>query len=357
MPNVSRKRVVVHFSPLARTKGGISTVLANYCSSTLADEYEFVTVETHRDGSKLAKALTAVLAILKGFRALLRRPDIAHVHVGDFPSVFRKIVVTLAVVLGAKKSILHFHGADFMREYERLSPPMKSLVRWYVNLFDTVVCLSESWKAQLINTFKIREAVVVRNAVPLPRELRARPQSNGVVRFAFLGSIIDRKGVFDLPPAMRILLEQGCHANLLIGGSGELNRLTLEIARLGIAENVEVVGWVDASQRDAILQSVDAFVLPSYAEGMPMALLEAMACGLPVISTPVGGIPELVAEGVSGILVEPGNTAAIAQAMKTLIDDPSLRQSMGMSGRRQVEEVYSFETHLNELGRIYKSVS
>jgi glycosyltransferase involved in cell wall biosynthesis len=154
------------------------------------------------------------------------------------------------------------------------------------------------------------------------------------VRFLFLGRLSEAKGAFDLVRAFA-RLEPGVRqrARLALAGDGARAQLAGLVQDLRVGERVEVRGWVEPSERDALLEWADVYVLPSHREGVPMAMLEAMAAGLAVIGTPVGGVPEILDPGENGLSVEPGDLAALASAMTRLALEPGTRQRLGRAGR------------------------
>lgn len=144
---------------------------------------------------------------------------------------------------------------------------------------------------------------------------------------------------------------------LLIGGNGEVEEARVRATELGLLDSVEFLGWIDGERKSRLLSVADIFVLPSYYEGLPISLLEAMSWGIPIISTTVGGIPELVRDGTSGILIEPGDVHALAHALSTLAADGALRDRMGRAGRSQVAESFSRDVVLPRLEGLYSEVA
>lgn len=170
-------------------------------------------------------------------------------------------------------------------------------------------------------------------------EEHARRPPAAVPVVLFTGWLEDFKGVFELAEAARRLVEQGLKFRLVYCGSGiHHDQLVGRCHELGLNEIVEFRGWVNDEEKRAALAEADLFVFPSHREGLPNALLEAMAAGLAVVTTPVGGIPSVVQTGRNGVLVPPRDAEKLAEAIKLLLLDESLRGRMGAVNRRQIEQ-------------------
>lgn len=334
--------------------GGISAVLRYLLGTPLAQEYRLFLVASHMDGSKAKKLLVAGIGLLRTLALLCsRRIDIVHIHCGDFPSPIRKYFYFQLVRLFRPKIILHLHGALFVEQYALLSSGWKRRIRQFFEAADLVVCLSQSWSKAAGQLFPGATLVVVPNGIPIPKlgpAIQAR--SDAPVRLCFLGLIGARKGAFDLLSAFKTLLAKGLDLELTMGGNGEADRLLREIAPLG--GRVRYAGWITGEAKQQLLRHTDIFVLPSYGEGMPMSILEAMSHGVPIVSTPVGGITELVAEGESGFLVQPGDTAQLAERIYRLATDPDLRRRMGMAARLAVERGHDIEAVARRVAELYR---
>lgn len=168
-----------------------------------------------------------------------------------------------------------------------------------------------------------------------------------------IGRLTPVKGFPHLIKAVQILAEQGLRVKLWLVGSGTLNAEFLRLAQgLGVADRVELLGHREDTYE--LLQAMDMFVLPSLHEGIPMALLEAMAAGLPVIASRVGGIPEVIEDHVSGILVEPGDPCGLALICRRLMHDAELSERLGQAAKRRVKERFSSETMAAGVANVYR---
>ena len=348
---------VCHISPLRRTRGGVSTAVMNYVG-TATWPVTTLHIESHRDGTVAQKFWHMMRAFARALMLSLssRRIDVVHAHVGDFPSIYRKMLVTAPFfALKRGRRILHMHGAAFLSEYDRQPRFARWLVRRFLSRFDLVIALSDRWRADLLSRFALEHVLVLPNAVSVPPELTPRDLS-GPRTFVFLGLIGARKGVFDLMDAARDLAAGDTAFTLRIGGNGDSTKLQAAIEAYGLAQTVTCLGWVEGAARDDIMRSSQVLVLPSYAEGAPMAVIEAMASGMPIIATRVGAIPELVDHGHSGLLIEPGYIAALTAAMATLAGDDALWTRMASASHAIARDRLSLPAHKAALLASYRSL-
>ena len=163
------------------------------------------------------------------------------------------------------------------------------------------------------------------------------------------------KGTYDLVNAFAALPDAvRARSRLTLAGDGDLEAIR-KLAE-PFSEHVRVLPWIDRSERERLLAQSDVFVLPSYQEGVPMALLEAMAAGLPAIVTPVGGIPDVLRNGVEGLMVEPAHVKELSAAMARLVDHDGERTACG---RRAHERARSYDVHsyARSLAEIYQRIA
>jgi glycosyltransferase involved in cell wall biosynthesis len=154
---------------------------------------------------------------------------------------------------------------------------------------------------------------------------------------------------------MGVLRDRGWSAELYVVGDGpERANLESEIADLGLASAIHITGM--QSDTRAWLSRFHAFVMSSIREGQPMALLEAMACGLPIVATRVGAIPETIASGSEGLLVEPGDLEGLASAMETLLSDEKKRKELGANALRRCRNEFSIQASCDRHSSVYRAV-
>ncbi|MEA5601264.1 glycosyltransferase family 4 protein [Nostoc sp. UHCC 0252] len=337
-------------------QGGIVSVQRLILEEATSD-IKFTHITTLPNGSASQKLLVFVQAIGELFWNLLnKKADLIHIHVSDRGSAFRHSITTVISWLFQKPLIIHTHSADFHLFYSQLPQFLKKWLSWSFCKCTRFIVLSDSWKKFYIENLGLKpeQVIVLPNAVRIPAQIPQRLDSNEVF-FLFLGRIGERKGAFDLIHAFAsIPIEEKSKAKLVIAGDGDVEKARSLIQSLNLVDYITIFDWVNQEKRDELLAKADVFVLPSYNEGLPMALLEAMSWGLAVITTKVGGIPEVVTQDHNGLLINPGEIQQLSEAMQSLIADKNLRMLLGNNARIRVKDL-DINNYLASLKYIYTS--
>lgn len=338
------------------TMGGISAVVNEYRQAGLFDRLPIIYIATHCDGSMAKKLQFCVTSWFRYVALLLQRKVVLiHVHMASNASFWRKGLFFLPAFLCHIPTILHLHGGGFSRFYERdCNRTVKWLVRYMFDRVDSVIVLSNHWQCWVKSISSNSRILPIANPVQLPPTIDFFLREPSTI--LFLGRLGEQKGTYDLLNAVSGLVTQYPNLTLLLGGDGELDRVQKQANQMGIGAHVEVLGWISVTRKSALLRRAAIYVLPSYAEGLPMSVLEAMAAGLPVISTRVGGIPEVIADGLEGYLIQPGDVIALSNALNMLLVDADLRRSMGIAARNKVESTFSTEHVLPQIERLYQDL-
>jgi glycosyltransferase involved in cell wall biosynthesis len=348
-----KRKSIVMLGTAFETMGGISAVINIYRRAGLFEKFSIVYIPTHTDGSSVKKMILFFRAWLSFVGMLCTgKVGLVHVHTASNASFWRKVCVLLPAFTVGIPTILHLHGGAFNSFYERTCGPLrKRLVREVFGRVDAVIVLSAKWSEWVRSISDNKSIFIVNN----PIEVHQADQPLSATRYGILSlcKLGKQKGTFDLLQAVAMLVEKHPTIKLSLGGDGDLLGARREAQRLGISAHVEILGWVTGESKSQLLAASMIYALPSYAEGLPVSLLEAMAAGLPVVSTPVGGIPEAVTDGVEGFLILPGDVDALAGALDTLLDNASLRRRMGYAARNKVELKFSTERILPQIEKIY----
>lgn len=334
-----RRRMVLMLAGggVAHTSGGVGTLLL-YLADAWADRPDAPpvrVVDTRGQGGAAAGAAAFVRAVFVLLRlGLSGRLLLAHVHMATRGSAVRKCLLCAAANLIGVPTIVHQHGADFQDFFRRQPAPFRWAIRGALNRSRRVVVLGEAWREFVVREVGVRpeKVVVSANGVARPASPPAAPRPGGPARILFLGRIGERKGVPELLDALARprLRERAWVAT--VAGDGEVERFRREADRLGLADRVEVPGWLDRDATAAALREADMLALPSHHEAMPIAVLEALAHRVAVVTTPVGAVPEFLADGVNALLVPPGDPDALADALVRLLADEGERARLAAAG-------------------------
>jgi glycosyltransferase involved in cell wall biosynthesis len=293
--------------------------------------------------ASLARQVRLTGAFLRWARTA---PRLVHFCVSASKAGLARDLVFLGILRAfGTATVAHVHGSDPVHVLR--SGFRRSALRALPLLSREIVTISERHALELERRLGVRSTPVLNPVrVEPPEGLDTAPgAADAAVRLVFVGTYGARKGVPELLQALAAVQTRGLAARLRIVGkeerAGEDRALRRETAALGLEGCVEFAGVLFGEELLAEYRCADVFVLPSRNDGLPMALLEAMACGLPPITTPVGGIPDVVEDGRSGILVAPGDVEQLAAAIELLATDRDLRQQLGRDARARVEEVAS----------------
>lgn len=317
------------------TKGGMTAVLVSY--DKYIDSMRFI--PTWRLGNKLVKSWYALQALVRTALMLTfdKRLKIVHIHGAANASFERcKMFIKLAKRF-KKKVILHEHAADFVEYYNQSND--KDEITRYINLCDCLIVLSESWKKYFASIGVDEDKINVLNNIVSPPDLQPDYHTeDGKLHLLYMGEISKRKGGFDLLKAIADHREQFDGKLLVRMGGNEVDGdIKAYIREHQLESIVSYEGWIAGQKKIECLNWEDVYILPSYNEGLPIAILEAMAYHHPVISTPVGGIPEILKDGYNGRMVQPGNTECIAKAIYGYIDDKDAIKSQGENSYKVVQ--------------------
>jgi glycosyltransferase involved in cell wall biosynthesis len=319
--------------------------------------------------SRLNALLWFAEAILVAERCRRRGVEHVHAHFAGAPAAIASLAARFSRRAksgkGADSWSFTVHGP-----VEFFDP----LLRDKVEDAQLVVCISDFARSQLmalVDESHWGKLHVVHCGVDIPAyrsKLEAAAQaspaadrgvgeddSQGATKLLCVGRIVSLKGHAILLQAVSELVHAGAAVRLTIVGDGpRKNDLTGYARTLGLTDEVEWTGTLAQEELPLLYAEADVFCLPSFAEGVPTVLMEAMLTETPVVTTTIAGVPELVEDGVSGVLVPPGRAEAIAAAVAHLMGDAALRSRMGAAGRRKVELEFDCRISARQLAAIFR---
>ena len=330
------KVLVVGPSP-TRSKGGMATVIEEIAKDkTLNTKFDIDIYESYVDGNKLSVLLFSVFSFIK-FYFTKRNYDVYHIHAASYGSTFRKGWYIHAAKKWEKKVILHIHGAEYMLFYEKS------------NQTNPCGCIRDE-------TFGLKNCVVLENGIDTER---LKPAITSVKdhphTIVSLGRLGERKGTYDLIKAIERVKIQIPDIKCYLAGDGDIDRCKQIVEEKNLKSNIIIVGWADFDKKLELLKKSSVLVLPSYNEGLPMAILEGMACGKAIISTTVGAIPEVVKEE-NGILIEPGDVEKLSEALIRYCMNQETVEKIGKNNIALIHTKYSMDAMHQKLAQYYIDV-
>jgi glycosyltransferase involved in cell wall biosynthesis len=337
--------------------GGIATFVRNMRETELWNEWQVHHIATHCDGTKFARLRVFLTGFFQVLREIVwRRPAVAHLHASERGSFVRKGILTWTLALFRVPVVMQMHGGNFQDFYDDASGRGKRLIRATLERTDVVIAIGGIWAQRFQDVAPGAYVEVIPNAI---RPMLAVDQATSDhVRVVFLGKLCDEKGTDVLLDAWaQVRARKDTRpATITLAGWGELDRFKEQAKHLGIDDSVQITGWLSREEAQDLLASSHVLVLPSLYECQPMSILEAMARGMCVVSTPVGGIPEMIGES-DGILVSPGRTDELAEALACVINDGELRQRLGTHARKRVEEQFNVDVIARRFDDLYRRVA
>jgi glycosyltransferase involved in cell wall biosynthesis len=295
----------------------------------------------------------AGLKVLKDVIKLVHQdsPDIVHLHVAQGISFYRETLFGLiATYLWDVGLVLHIHGSSFDEFLESGGVLSNMYQSTMFHKADKVICLSSYWKGVLSSYTDQNKLEVLPNAVDV-RDYSPEETVSHELRISYISDLVKRKGVQEFSNAIE-QFGNNDQVQIDIAGKGPLSFIVQDLSER--YENVTYHGYVSENSKQDILNKSDIFVLPSYAEGLPIVILEAMAGGNAIVSTNVGSIPELIGDD-NGILIQPKDEEVIGESINKLSSDRGELAEIKRQNRELVEESYSWEAHKRDLTKIYNS--
>lgn len=329
-------------------KGGVAQVMYTYSKEVYP---VFHCITNSGNGGVFKKSWLFAWGWFKTFVVLLCNQEIriVHIHTASYNSFKRSTYFFNLAKKLHKKVVLHIHGGGF-REYFKTNPT------WIKNELlkaDYIVALTDTWKEYFQKELHLPHVVTVNNIISAPQIREV--EHDGRLHLLFLGFIVEAKGIFDLADVIKEHKGEWEGKLLLhVGGNHEVERLQRFVMYNGLENLIHYEGWVSGERKIELLNLMDAYILPSYIEGLPISILEALSYGKPVISTPVGGIPEVVDEK-NGYLFTPGDHKAMYEIIHGILEKPDSLIEKSKNAIESVESCFPAKI-ANVLESVYKEI-
>jgi glycosyltransferase involved in cell wall biosynthesis len=372
MPGGARARggmkrpVTILLGPHREARSGVSTHLNLLFGSRLAEEFSLVHFQVGSEGRTEGGCARLVRLLVSPFclavTILARRAAIVHLNTSlNAGAYWRDLAYLVVAKLCGARALYQVHGGALPQQFFARSRALTAFLRGTLQLPDAIVVLAQV-ELEAYRQFVPRQQVLACpngiDCADYAKFARARSDTAAPLKLVYLGRLVKEKGLYEALQGLKLAHARGARAQLVLVGSGpEETQLRRFAEELGLAADVSFVPPAFGERKIKLLSDADVLVLASYSEGLPYALLEAMAAGTPAITTGVGGIPDVVSDGVHGLLVPPRDADAIASAIDRLAADRDLLARMSAACRSRIAGGYSLERLSGELRRLYSAMS
>lgn len=350
---MSEKRKILVVATSRKTRGGITAVVKSHEKGEQWGNYQIRWIETHIDRSFPLKLFYFFRALMQYF-FLLPFYDLVHIHVATTVSLYRKVLFFVGAKIWRKKIIMHLHSCVQDVLWFKSN---RFLYRYLFSHSDCVLVLSSQWKQWVYEALQVKDNVkILYNPVVVDVDEHFLSKIEKKKQILFAGSIIERKGYKDLIQAFSLIANQFPGWNLVFAGNGEIETAKDLAKHLGVLSQIRFVGWVSGDDKKILFAESLIFCLSSSFEGFPMAVLDAWAYRLPVVCTPVGGLPDVLKDHENALVYPVGDVNALAESLKELMTDEKLREKISSASSLLVDDIFGLEKICKQLSSLYEDI-
>ncbi|MGH1647499.1 glycosyltransferase family 4 protein [Enterococcus gilvus] len=338
---------ILMIGPNRQSKGGMATVINNFYQYN--NKNSIYHLDSWKEKRRFFEGLQAFIRIRKIIKR--KKIDIVHFHVAQKGSFYRKSFLA-SIVPRESKVIFHMHASQFDYFYNQSSSIEKQLIKKILNSLDGIVVLSPEW-AEFYQKITNTPLKIIENAVIVPPQNDYSSAGKFIVTFGRLGK---RKGTYDLLEVAQRINKSFPDVVFVLFGDGEIEKIQNVIQQKRIS-NVRIGGWIGKKNQKRIFKKTILHFLPSYNEGLPMAVLETMANGIPNITSNVGGIPQVIQNGKNGFFTAPGDVEGFVSAIETFLGDIKMRNKFSIESQKKVLNDFSQEKYFIKWDNFYEELS
>ena len=370
-----QKPAVMIIGPDQNQVGGVSTFIKILTSSqTLKRDFDLVLLNTARRQRDLGlENKFSILNLSYMFRqtvefikiAIRRQPKLVHIQFTSSLSFLKGAAFALLGQGFRMKAIGHLHGGRFDKYYRQSGFIQQKFIGWVFHRMDVIIALSERWRRFILEEIRPDINVrVIHNTIDPMFAQALNDMNNDLSKkekiVLFLGALGTRKGVYDILKAIPLVHDEEPDALFLFAGEeesrGEKTRIDQFCKDGSLCDNVQFLGNITGQAKLELFERAMLYILPSYGENLPYALLEAMSVGLPIITTPVGAIPEIIREGRNGLMIQPGDYKTLAKCIVMLLHDSDLREKMSHENIETIRENFLPEAAMGLFNNLYRQL-
>lgn len=349
---------VLMIGPSLKVRGGMTSVEEILLNSKNELSRNLIFLPSYEQANKAKKFVLMIKAFIEVVYKLLTIKDIGiiYVHVSHYASFFRKSLFAFVGRVFKKTIIFHMHGSDFDIFYRECPDLIKKYIRYTLSKTTKLIVLTNEWKNFYKSITDDKKIEVVYNSVNVPE--RNKYNADGCY-ITYLGMLCNRKGIYDILKVIPDILSGFPDVKFVLAGDGEINKVRSEVQKYAsdFSHNIIVPGWIDKQQKNEILEKTVIYLLPSYNEGLPMSVLEAMSYGIPVITTNIGGLSEVIKTDKHGVLISPGDVDELKGSILRLLEDRQIRMDISNCCYNEILNNFNANFFIKRISDIFNTIN
>jgi glycosyltransferase involved in cell wall biosynthesis len=335
--------------------GGISRVIKIWRENNFLDNYEAKYISTV-SGRGFSKVLYFFKAICVMLISINKKCKFIYIHTSSSKGFYRKTIIVLIGLLFRKTIILHFHPTHFCGFYSNTKGMRKAYITSILKYVDAFVVLSKNSKEFLLSYYPDKPIYVIENPVKISEMVNKTGVAREECSLLYLGCFIKAKGVYDLVDAIEIVALHYPNIHLDFFGNMEVEKLKSYVDDKKMSKYISVNNWINFEEKVEALYKHTLLILPSYSEGIPNVILEAMATKTPIISTVVGGLSEILVDRENSVITEVGNPQDLSEKILMCLRDKQLREKISNNAHREVEQKYDVGVIKKKVNEVFEGV-
>jgi glycosyltransferase involved in cell wall biosynthesis len=319
--------------------GGISRVIQTWKEIGMFSCYNIKFVPSVSDFKK-NEAFFYFINLFKFFFYLCRGCELVYVHTALYKSLYRKLIFLFFSFMMKKRTILHIHPSTVKRYFSRLNRIERVIIFYVFNRVDAIVVLSKETGKYIGQNFPTKKVHILRNPIIVEKMKNKFGIKRKIGEAIYLGWYVWGKGIYKLVDAIEILVEKGTQIHLKCYGTKGINKLKTYVKKKNLEKNIMISGWIGEEDKINALYQSSLLILPSFSEGIPNVILEAMATKTPIVTTPVGGIKEILENENNAIFIKPGDSHDISENILKCLNNDDLRNRIAENAYFEVKSKY-----------------
>ena len=348
---IPSNKYLIMVGPHVENHGGISTVLKTWCDAGVLKDKHIKYIPT-TSPKAIFKSISFIRAIFRFILNCSNNCFGVYIHTASHNSFYRKAFFILIGKIFDKPIILHIHSSYFYQFINKSKKLKRNVIFFILARVSVVIVLTHEMQSEMSSILAGKKIYVIRNGIDFKKiknKFNFIRKQNFIL---YLGRYTKEKGIYDLIDAIKIVINKGYDLTLNLYGENEKQKIVNYVKKMKLESKILINDWIDGKKKISVFYQSSFIVLPSYTEGIPNVIIEAMATQTPIISTEVGGLKEILVDGENAIIIQAGNPRDLSDKIIDLLNNEKLRETISKNAYEYAKREFNIEIIRDQLYKI-----